>query len=370
MVDQAPLADAFIPPDALPADSGGLEASSESGGPGGPSGCAVGKAAFTAHVTDQASLFSVSPLPALAGGAAFEGRSYMTVKPAYTGMMVPIYAPTRMTLYAAKHYLLPGAPAGYVADWALEFHATCETTLQIGFAHVKSVVKKIEDVYTAGLSTSSGTEQTARPVDFEAGELIGHYIKGTNSIAWDFIVLDHTITNTFANQPRYQMSRVKLLNVICPFERYVEPLRQSYLDLLAGPGQPPGGMLGCGTVARDQPGTAAGAWFLDPNPATGVYGAAPRGNYGSPFAAFRGEDGVVYLAGLNNLSLRIQSDNPTHRDPRSVTGSHCYQNYPMPSNPDGYVMLNLTSATQMQVAYSPTGVCPATIPAGFETYYR
>jgi hypothetical protein len=212
--------------------------------------------------------------------------------------------------------------------------------------------------------------QTARPVDFEAGELIGHYIKGTNSIAWDFIVLDHAITNSFANQPRYEASRVKLLNVICPYERYTEALRQSYFDLLAGPGQPPGAKLGCGTVQQDQAGTAAGAWFLDPNPASGVYGAAPRGLYGSPFAAFKGEDGVVYLAGVNNLSLRIQTDNPTYRDPRMVTGSHCYQNYPTPSAPDGYVMLNLTSPTQMQVAYSPTGVCPAIIPSGFETYYR
>jgi hypothetical protein len=316
-------------------------------------------------------LFSASPLPALAGGVAFEGRSYMTVKPEQAGVMIPIRAPTRMTLYAAKHYLLPGAPPDYVPDWALEFHATCEPTLQIGFAHVKAVVAKVQEVYTAGLVANSATVQTSRPVDFEAGELIGYYIRGTNSIAWDFIVLDHTVVNQFANQARYESSRVKLLNVVCPFERYVEPLRSAYFDLLAGPGQLPGGpRLACGTVAHDQVGTAAGAWFLNPDPASGVYGAAPRGSYGSPLSAFRGEDGVVYLAGLNNTSLRIQPGNPTHRDPRTVTGEHCYQDYPTPSAPDGYVMVKLVSATQMQVAHSPTGACPPAFPASFETYYR
>jgi hypothetical protein len=81
------------------------------------------KAAFTAHVTDIASLFAVSPLPALAGGVAFEGRSYMTVKSEYAGQLVPLYAPTDMTLFAAKRYVTEGAPADYLPDWALEFTA-------------------------------------------------------------------------------------------------------------------------------------------------------------------------------------------------------------------------------------------------------
>ncbi|MDP8998643.1 MAG: hypothetical protein M3O46_00850, partial [Myxococcota bacterium] len=69
--------------------------------------CTPGSATFSADVTNVDSLATVSPLPALAGGAGYEIRSYMTVKDSYIGVQVPIYAPTNMTIQASVHYYDP-----------------------------------------------------------------------------------------------------------------------------------------------------------------------------------------------------------------------------------------------------------------------
>ncbi|MEK7691402.1 MAG: hypothetical protein AAB425_10330, partial [Bdellovibrionota bacterium] len=209
---------------------------------------------FTELVTDVDSLKYVTPLPALAGGAVFEGRSYMMVKDELMGIRIPIRAPTRMTLKSTSHYIPPGAPAGYEPEWALTFDIEC-SDVGILFAHIKVVVDRIREVSDETVSQSSATQMVKKEIQFEAGEVIGYFIRGKNSLAWDFLVTDWRIENRFANQARYRKSGDKLLHVICPFQLYPEKLQRQFLDRLGdfGGTQTPG--MTCGTVARDVPGT-------------------------------------------------------------------------------------------------------------------
>ncbi len=324
---------------------------------------------FTAHVTDVAAVRSVTPLPALASGVAYEIRSYVTVKDSYAGVPVPFYAPTKMKLVGSKHYWPQGAPQGYVADWHLHFESVCDPNMSIDFAHVKDVALKVAAVSNTAIDyVSSAWAQVSSQVVFAPGEIFGYYIKGLNSIAWDFIVLDKGVTNTFANQARYSGSKYE--NATCPYDKYDQPLKGSYTALIAGFGQTPTGNMGCGTVMHDKVGTIAGVWFPNSDPRTGVYTGAPDGYYGSPLSAFLGEDKIVYLGNLNNSALRVDPSNPTYKDPETITTSHCFQNYPTPDKPDGYAFYQVVSNTEMRVAYSPSGVCPSSMPTAYKSYYR
>jgi hypothetical protein len=367
LTDAPPPADGPVPPDGASSDGTVNPLTDASDGSAGDA--AACNTAFTSHVTDTASLHSVSPLPALAGGATFEIRSYMTVKQAYDGISVPIYAPTRMKIVGSKHYLLSGAPVGYKPDWSLEFTSTCEPDVQIGFAHVKEVSPAVEAVSDTTLSTSSAIDPVKQQVVFEAGAIVGYYIKGLNSIAWDFVVKDYRVTNAFINQQRFAGS--KLLNAICPYEKFIPSLQSQYLALLAGPGLAPSDAgMKCGTVMHDKLGTIAGLWFLDSQADAGAYGGTSLGVYDSPNAAFIGEDKVLYLAGFAKGSFRLDATNPTYVDPETVTTPHCYQLYAVPTSPSGYAYYQVVSNSEMRVSYAATGLCPSTMPSSYQTYYR
>lgn len=340
--------------------------------------CKPGRAVFTADVTDVASLATVGTLPALAGGAAYEIRSYMQVKDSYLGMQVPIYAPTDMTLIVAVHYKDPlhdPSDTAYDGEWGLTFDASCTT--QVGFAHVRKVVKKISDVAVTAPGGASGGGPVSKKVDFAAGEVIGYYVRGPGFFAWDFIVTDTSRTNTFINMPRYQDAQHKLLYAICPYDLYQQPMRQRYLDLLGTSNDPPVAGRLCGTVAHDKAGTAAGVWFHVPY----VSGTADqaRSATANPLSLFKSEAGNVFVANLEGkidnagfLTFRIEPTNPTHRDPATITASHCYERRVSPSDPaTGWAFVKVVSNTELQIAYSTQGACPSTFPTtGARTYYR
>ncbi|HXI54942.1 MAG TPA: hypothetical protein VNO55_02710 [Polyangia bacterium] len=338
--------------------------------------CLPGSASFTADVTDLASLQTVGPLPALAGGAGYEIRSYMQVKDSYAGVRVPIYAPANMTIQASVHYHDPlhdPADADYQGEWGLMFEASCTT--QISFAHIREVVQKIADVTVT--SGSSAGELVSHPVDFLAGEIIGYYKRGPGYFAWDFVVTDSSVTNQFINMPRYVDGQLKFLHAICPYDPYPSQMRQPYLDLLGTNNDPPTVGRKCGTVAHDRAGTIAGVWFHAPY--TGGGADAARSASGNPLSVFRAETDAVYLADLDGdtttvgfETFRIDPTNPTYRDPETVTSSYCYERRTTPTaEPSGWAYFNLASATELHVAYAQQGGCPPTFPAtGVRTYYR
>jgi hypothetical protein len=318
----------------------------------------------------------VGPLPALAGGADYEVRSYMQVKDSYAGTPVSIYAPTAMTLVASLHYFDPlhdPGDADYQGEWGLTFQATCTT--QVTFAHIRDVVQKIKDGTLTG--DAGAGYYGSQPVELAAGEVIGTYLRGPGYFAWDFVVTDDTVTNTFVNMPRYQDAQHKLLHAICPYDRYAPAMRQPYLDLLGTNNDPPKAGRLCGTVAHDKIGTAAGVWFHVPY----THGTAQEARDGSrnPLSLFKAETDVVYVANLDgaptkpgSLTFRIEPGNPTYRDPTTITTSHCYERHLSPTGPGvGWAYVNILSDMQMQVAYATQGSCPSAFPtSGADTYYR
>ncbi len=326
--------------------------------------CPSGGVAFTYPLVDPNAVIRVSPLPALAGSVAFEGRSYIFIKDAYTGIKVPIYAPTEMSLYASKTYIPLGAPEGYHAEWALAFDAGCGVS--VSFAHIKEVVAAIEEVNLGALSNSSGIVQTSHRVSFHAGDLIGFYIKGGNSIAWDFIVQDEHVQNQYANQARYVANHSKLLTVVCPWDLFAPSLKADYFALLGNPFSNQIGGISCGSVARDVSGTLAGTWYADAFPLVGTATPDFDGNWGNSFSAFRSEDGTILLANIEHTYKVIDAMNPSYVDPAAVTSEHCYS-----LSGAGWVYTKLLSANTLQVNYSLTGSCPISMPdLGSRIFYR
>jgi hypothetical protein len=337
--------------------------------------CTPGSAVFTADVTDIASLATVGPLPALAGGVDYEIRSYMQVKDSYAGTPVSIHAPTAMTLVASTHYFDPLHDPGdtqYQGEWGLTFQATCNT--QVTFAHIRDVTQKIKD---ATVSTDGAAGGLSQPVDVTAGEVIGSYLRGPGYFAWDFVVTDESVTNAFVNMGRYRDAQHKLLHAICPYDPYSPAMRQPYLDLLGTNNDPPKAGRLCGTVAHDKVGTAAGVWFHVPY----TQGTAQEARDGSrnPLSLFKAVTDVVYVANLDgaptkpgSLAFRIEPTNPTYLDPTAITTSHCYERHLTATSPaTGWAYVKIVSDMQMQVAYAEQGACPATFPTtGIQNYYR
>ncbi|MEP6654598.1 MAG: hypothetical protein ABJA82_14650, partial [Myxococcales bacterium] len=340
--------------------------------------CTPGSPTFTADVTDVNSLATVGPLPALAGGAAFEIRSYMQVKDSYAGIKVPIYAPTDMTIQASSHYTDPLHDPGdtdYHGEWGLVFEATCTT--QVSFAHIREVVPEIAAVTVPSTMTGSAGELVSHTVDFKAGDIIGYYIRGPGYFAWDFIVTDSTVTNQFINMPRYLDGQLKFLHGICPFDPYPLAMRQKYLDILGTNLNPPVAGRKCGTLVHDVAGTAAGVWFHSPY--TGGGADEARRASGNPLSLFKAETDVVFIADLDGdtdkvgfATYRIETFNPTYRNPEEITTSYCYERHSNPGSPaDGWVYVKVLADAQLAVAYSLEGACPETFPStGARIYYR
>ena len=325
---------------------------------------------FTEPVTDIESLKFVTPLPALAGGAVFEGRSYMSVKDEYYGIRVPVRAPTRMTLRGYSYYRLPDALPGYKPEWSLAFDVECGD-VQVMFAHIKELVPTILEVVDQTPSPSSATRPVSRDIEFAAGETIGYYIKGENSNAWDFLVTDRRRENQFANQARYRENDDKLLHVVCPYEFYTPELQRKFLDLLANfSGIHLEGMQ-CGTVVHDVPGTLAGAWFPDQDYRAGSDGGSAEGQYGPLVSIFKSESKVIYVGGIGIHRLEFHPGSGLDVDPKTVSTEHCYGGSAPGMSLPGFVYFQLQSANELRVFYSSEGFCPTEFPTtGFRTYYR
>ena len=66
--------------------------------------------------------------------------------------------------------------------------------------HIKDVAASIKAVTDTSIGSSSAYQNLPKRVSLAAGETIGWYLKGLNSIAWDFIVQKSGVTKHFANQ--------------------------------------------------------------------------------------------------------------------------------------------------------------------------
>ncbi|MCD6023403.1 MAG: hypothetical protein K0Q91_319 [Fibrobacteria bacterium] len=342
--------------------------------PPGPRNCATHPAVFTEYLIDPSLVKGVAQIGSI-GGANTElvGRSYIFPKDGQAGQRLPLRAPVAMRLRGSKHYRPDGAPTtGYIPDWSLMFDADCGVSLE--FYHVKDVSDSIKKVSDTTVHPSSNWEIVPRRVEFRAGDTIGWYVPAAPGglAAFDFIVRNDSVVNRFANQARYLAYNSNILHVVCPYDLFVPAKKAAYYDLISSVGGIPYPGAGCGTVSRDSLGTPAGQWWFDSAFTPGSRPLRKEGFYGDPMQVITGPDSTIMIGhtGPNN-DIRFQRSNATWKKPETLTTEWCYQVYPTPTTPDGWLWLRMDRADKMSVAYNPTGTCPSTFPAGgFKTYYR
>jgi hypothetical protein len=78
--------------------------------------------------------------------------------------------------------------------------------------------------------------------------------------------------------------------------------------------------------------------------------------------------GLINFAGLPSGFFSLTAGNPTFKDPRLVTGEHCYYE---PLDMNRFLFVRVAGDTlDIATGMSPTG-CPASFPAGMAVrYYR
>ncbi len=323
---------------------------------------------FSEYIIDPASVKVVSQIGIVGGGnTELVGRSYVFAKDGLEGTRLPMMAPTDIEVIGAGHYIPDGAPVGYAPEWSLLHESGSGETIEL--IHVKDVADAIKDVAGTAISASSAYQNLPKRIPFRAGETFGWYIKGLNSIAWDFIVRRDDVTNKFANQSRYMMGNSNILHVVCPYDLFTASKRAAYYSLIGSVSGAPVAGASCGTVERDVNGTPAGQWFLNAS-ATSFLANTKDGDYGNPLPIVLGPDRTVQIGHMGpSNDLRIDASNPTWRDPATITTEWCYQSASLPAVAGAWLWLRMVSVAQMDVAFGQTGGCPAAFPASNSRHY-
>lgn len=329
---------------------------------------------FTKNFIEPAHVQVVTPI---GGQTAFGGsiavRSYVHPPSSLYGQLLPLFAPTAMTLYQASYYLPSGAPADYKPEYSLFFDAGCSISVQ--FYHVKGVVGKVASVVPTTASSSSAGQNVTK-TKIAAGEQFGWYQgEAGRSVAFDFRVEDSANKNQFINQARFEASPLASgeLFAKCPFDYFIEPLKSMWLGKLGSssgvvvPGTP------CGKPTQGVNGTANGMWFL-PNAKVnsltfdGVpFGdpvVGPAGQYMSQIALTTDADGTVRIGGLNVASplaqMVIFAGHATWKKPEDVAvgQTHCW------ADTRQAVKVQLASASSLLVAIGSNGCDELSVSAG------
>lgn len=319
---------------------------------------------FTADFIDPSYVRDVTPIGEQTGsGGVIAVRSYVHPKSEFLGKELPIYAPVDMTLNSANYYKVPGASVSYQPEYSLYFDAGCG--ISVKFFHIKGVVGKIANVVPKEpMASSAGQQVTLTPV--KAGEQIGWYKLGENSVAFDFWVDDNSHTNDFIVPSHYATSNA--LHSVCPYDFYTPAKKAEWLAKLGAPGSDPVPGTSCGVVTEGLPGTADGMWFIGPDTQTDHLSL--DGFYQSQIMLSTDPSGIVRIGGLNtsgSLSqMMVSPQTATWGKPSDVKvgSNHCW------SNDSQSVAVTVTSKTTMSVIVG-AGTC-ATLPSTStgKTYYR
>jgi hypothetical protein len=341
--------------------------------PVGARDCKADPTVFTEYILDPSLVKVVAQIGSI-GGANTElvGRSYIFPKDGQQGQRLLLRAPTDLEVFGAKHYdpTQGSPPVGYVYDWSLVLDAGCGVRIEL--YHVKDVAASIKAVADTTVYPSSAWEFLPQRVKLKAGDTLGWYIPGTNAVAFDFITHNDSVTNRFANQARYVARGSNILHTVCPYDLFEPAKKAAYYGLLGSVTGVPIPGAGCGTVERDSLGTPAGQWFFDSAFVAGPGVLRKEGFYGDPMQVITGPDSTVMIGHTGPTNdIRFARDNPTWKRPEAITTGWCYQSYPTPTTPDGWLWLKMERADKMLVAYGDTGDCPAEFPdSGFKAYYR
>ena len=275
---------------------------------------------------------------------------------------VPVYAPADATAVGITHYLglmhpWVGEPFE-LSQFDIRFEVSCEVSFW--FDHLSRLVEPFASLAPAEGVRDTRDAQVPIRVEVQAGDLIG-YSSGTEPAhVWDFILINTSKTNRFANQQRYEQTGdlQHLLHGDCPYDYYDQSMRAEYVARF-GWWQGRADGFYCDDEV-DVVGTVAGGWFLTPFDLGVPYASADWG-----VVAKLAADGYVDVNGPS-ASVRAGPEDPTFADPKLVTVEHCFQHYVEPTH---YAYLKILSDTQLAAAFG-AGSCPSVLPAQHQIYHR
>jgi hypothetical protein len=142
-------------------------------------------------------------------------------------------------------------------------------------------------------------------------------------------------------------------------------MKQEYTDLLGF--YEAGTTTDCGSGSKDVAGTLSGIWWLS----TSGTDIEEQGMYTSPLFIYNNSAGGTSLGYVNKKRYKIQSDNPTNKDPATITDEHCYSlSSAWDGSSEGYAYFKIISDTEMRLATGTSGSCPSSFPDEYMTYYR
>ena len=175
----------------------------------------------------------------------------------------------------------------------------------------------------------------------------------------NFVVKNTDRVNQFANQERFleQGDLGNLLHADCPFDFYPSDMRSQWLDLF--------GVDGVSTanydcdLTPDMRGTIAGGWFQSPHDPKNAKALIDWG------MAIRINSNGTLDIGHPEGRVQTLTDDPTFRDPKTVTYGHCFYS----SEKDQFAYLEPIGDLEMRAAFG-SGSCPAEMPSNTQTFYR
>lgn len=310
---------------------------------------------FTSKLTDIESLQGIVP-PGVAASEEIKPHSYMRI----AGERAAIYAPIDMELVQGSLYK---EPESFVADTTYILHFAVGCDFAINLDHITDPVDEIKAVLNDVPRDGTGMDSFLEtPVKFSAGDLIGYTIGagGEDFIrTFDFGYYSARADNQYVNQDRYLRSFAwKQIHAVCAFDYFPEPLKSAYMDqFVTHTGRLVPGST-CRSPNQDKAGTLAGAWYFEQDSMSVV-----------PHVAIAGDlDGAsLIIAGLpSEPYVRIESPEPTYKDPAEVTDRHCYESRGHQALYLYFVIVDTMTAD----LYEGAGACPSE-PGGRVTHlYR
>lgn len=169
--------------------------------------------AFTSAVTDINNIAVISP-------GKFVGDERYTYLEIKNDQSIPVYAPADGALVKIAYKTRVDVPAGMsAADYDLAFLVDCKTMYSLTHITAPSADIAAVSPVTEPVKITKGTpidEQSAKPksnVIVKAGQQIGTTTGTPTAHNWDFgVFIDQAAT--------------------CPYDRFTEPIRSSWLALL------------------------------------------------------------------------------------------------------------------------------------------
>jgi hypothetical protein len=321
---------------------------------------------FTAHMFELEKVNYIVPLGELEGGwEEMEVNNMALVHIKREGdygtpsLLMEVYAPTDITLTSYSYYSYGDNPS----TWTLIFEINSDITLKL--SALTDVVDKIKN--TVGTEFTSGEINLQTSLSFTPGEKVGYAGGSADVTNWDVLCYDKNHENQYVNQERYQATYLgeRYLTAVCAFNFYPDEIKQDYIDLM-GFGAP-GLVSDCGNASRDVAGTLSGIWWLSID-GTDI---EEQDVFTSPLMIYSNSAGGTSLGYVNKKRYKIRSDNPTNKDPATITTEHCYKLLSAwDGSTDGYAYFKIISDTEMHLATGTSGSCPSMFPDDYMTYYR